>query len=187
MKFATIPVVYVPFCLRKAFFTIRFNSKPPFSENQKYGKELHTNAAPKIMKDIIKEEHYQLEVPCSYSIDGWTVRGRADAVSTDAVYEFKFTGNVHSAPFASAAMQTAAYCKMLHRKRCYVVFVDRNDTSNVNICNVSNVEKKWDSFLGRAEALVHHLQCDEIPDIHSPTFHWECKNCQWKIVCARLR
>ena len=92
-------------CIRRAALNMYFNADPVLDDPRAVrGKLLHA-ALPKALSEEFSGATF--EVPCSYPVsDEVTLRGRADMVAGDAVYEFKFTS-----PYSEAAQLYFAQAK----------------------------------------------------------------------------
>ena len=92
-------------CIRRAALNMFFNADPVLDDPRAVrGKLLHA-ALPKALVDEFCGATF--EVPCSYPVsDEVTLRGRADMVAGDTVYEFKFTS-----PYSEATQLYFAQAK----------------------------------------------------------------------------
>jgi hypothetical protein len=142
------------------------------------------------LREILKGDEFSnavFEVECSYEIGSWRIKGRADVVTDDAIYEFKFTrGTKFNKASPLYFAQVSAYCKMLEKDKGYLVLVDR-DNFDVEVLEVTECDELWDIMLSDAQILIDHINNPRIPYYKSPCFDWECRNCVWNIVCYNLR
>jgi len=106
--------------------------------------------------------------------NGWTLKGRADVVTDEAVFEFKFTkGAKYNLASTMYFAQLSAYLKMIGKQKGYLVLVDR-ETFNVDVLEVSEAEDLWNTVLQDANILIDHLQRGSIPIYKSPLADFEC-------------
>jgi CRISPR/Cas system-associated exonuclease Cas4 (RecB family) len=177
-------------CLRKAWFTLRFNASPEPTPAQVLGKLLHRVLRHVLSADELFKEA-QFEVECSAPIEGcpgWVLRGKADVATSEAIYEFKFTkglgfNKAHPAYFA----QASAYAFMLKRAKAFLVLVDR-ETLGVQVLEAEPDADLWNNMLAEARILVESLGEDEIPSLNSPRLgDWECGSCPFRVICVNLK
>jgi CRISPR/Cas system-associated exonuclease Cas4 (RecB family) len=183
----TIHVSDLTSCMRRSFFNIYFNAQPKPTPAMLQGKLFHV-ALEKVLKSDDSFADAEFEVECSYSLEnGWKLKGRADVVTSEAVYEFKFTkGTKYNQASTMYFAQLSAYLKMIQKPRGYLVLVDR-ETFDVQVLEVSEIDDLWNTVLQDANILIDHLQRGSIPIYKSPLFSWECQHCAWSIVCSNLR
>ena len=177
----TIYVTDLTGCLRAAFYELYFRANPLPTPPMVLGRLLHA-----VLKDVLVKEFADAEYEkrCEYVLgEGWKLVGRADIVTGDAVYEFKFTRGLgfNKAEPAYAA-QVSAYCFMLGKSVGYLVDVDR-DTFDVQVLEVKPDEDLWKNMLNEASVLIDSVRKGEPPTLNSPRFGFECKQCAWRIVC----
>ena len=128
----------------------------------------------------------RFEVECGHDLgNGWVLKGRADLVTDDAVYEFKFTRapDYNRAKVVYAA-QVSAYCFMLGRVVGYLVLVDR-EKLDVRVLRMEPDEDLWRNMVDRAKLLIDSLEGD-VPTIDSPLFSYECDHCDFRVLCKRM-
>jgi CRISPR/Cas system-associated exonuclease Cas4 (RecB family) len=178
-------ISYSIICLRKAFFNSYYRPRFPETKESLQGKELHKS----LCDDPVFKNNAEFEVECQYELNAWKLRGRADAVTADAVYEFKFISSSRfdsPSPIISAyKMQTAAYCRLLKKRNGYLVLVDRETRESKKI--PVKVDFFWGIFLKHASNLIEHLRIGRIPEKDSPRFPFACKYCAWNIICEKLQ
>jgi CRISPR/Cas system-associated exonuclease Cas4 (RecB family) len=184
---STIYVSDLTSCMRRAFFNIHFNAQPKPTPAMLQGKLFHV-ALEKVLKSDDDFADAEFEVECSHDLgNGWKLRGRADVVTDEAVYEFKFTkGTKYNQASTMYFAQLSAYLRMIQRPKGYLVLVDR-ETFNVDVLEVSEAEDLWNTVLQDANILIDHLQRGSIPIYKSPLADFECRHCAWSIICSNLR
>jgi hypothetical protein len=177
----TIYVTDLTGCLRRAFYEIYFRANPPPTGPMVAGRLLHAVLQPVLSQFMVGAG---FEVECSHDLGGgWTLKGKADVVTSEAVYEFKFTRGVGFNKAEPAYMaQVSAYCFMMGRVEGYLVLVDR-DSFDVRVFSVEPDEDLWNNMLQEAKVLVDCVQRGEVPTLNSPRMGYECKHCVWSIVC----
>ena len=182
---STIYVSDLTSCMRRAFFNIYFNAQPRPTPAMLQGKLFHV-ALERVLSDDFADAEFEVE--CSYSLEnGWKLKGRADVVTDEAVFEFKFTkGTKYNQASTMYFAQLSAYLKMIGKQKGYLVLVDR-ETFNVDVLEVSEIDDLWNAVLQDANILIDHLQRGSIPIYKSPLFPWECSHCAWNIVCSNLK
>jgi CRISPR/Cas system-associated exonuclease Cas4 (RecB family) len=174
-------------CMRRAFFNIHFNAQPRPNGAMLQGKLFHI-ALEKVLSSDDCFANAEFEVECSCDLgNGWKLKGRADVVTDEAVYEFKFTrGAKYNQASTMYFAQLSAYLRMINRSKGYLVLVDR-ETFDVQVLEVSEIEDLWNAVLQDANILVDHLRRGSIPLYKSPLFSWECNHCAWNIICPNLK
>jgi CRISPR/Cas system-associated exonuclease Cas4 (RecB family) len=174
-------------CMRRAFFNIYFNAQPRPNAAMIQGKLFHI-ALERVLKSDDGFADAEFEVECSHDLgNGWKLKGRADVVTDEAVYEFKFAkGTRYNQASTMYFAQLSAYLKMINRSKGYLVLVDR-ETFDVQVLEVSEIEDLWNAVLQDANILIDHLRRGSIPLYKSPLFSWECHHCAWNIVCSSLK
>jgi CRISPR/Cas system-associated exonuclease Cas4 (RecB family) len=184
---STIYVSDLTSCMRRAFFNIYFNAQPKPTPAMLQGKLFHV-ALEKVLKSDESFSSAEFEVECSHDLgNGWKLKGRADVVTDEAIYEFKFAkGTKYNQASTMYFAQLSAYLKMIGRQKGYLVLVDRG-TFNVDVLEVSEIDDLWNVVLQDANILIDHLQRGSIPIYRSPLFSWECQHCAWNIICSNLR
>ena len=166
-------------CLRRGFFNLKFNANPVLgSADAILGKLVHL-ALPKILKDVLNAE---FEVPLEHRIDEtWTLKGRADAIGDEMVYEFKF-----SSPYSDAKpiyfMQANCYAVMAGKPKFTLVIIDKR-TFNIDVTTSEADEKSFQAVVDRAKEIIKCLEEDKPPV--GPNFQWECNHCPYNIICVR--
>lgn len=168
-------------CPRKLFFNLKFNASPVVdSIDAVLGKLIHM-ALPKVLKDVLKAD---FEVPMEYDLgNGWVLKGRADAVDEENVYEFKFS-SVYSQIKPIYYAQSNMYAYILNKKRYYLIIIDKK-TFNVDITEGETDEKAFQSIIERIKYVIECLQKNTPPP--GPLFEWECKGCTYEIICKRAK
>lgn len=131
------------------------------------------------------------EVKCEMRLDDCSIVGRADCVSEDRVYEFKFTASElfsDRGPLAMSIAQANAYAHMLDRPRFTVVLINRSSFA----VKAYTYDRDVDSFkhlVARALRLHDVVTREIIPTEESPLYGWECGTrnykCQFHAGCPR--
>jgi hypothetical protein len=180
----TIYVTDLTGCLRKAFYEIYFRANPPPTGPMVAGRLLHGMLGEVLLRDEEFGGDAEFEVSCVEELDGgWRLKGKADVVGSEAVYEFKFTRGIHFNRAEPAYVaQVSAYCFMLGKTKGYLVLVDR-DSFDVKVFEVEPDEDLWRNMVQEAKVLVECVGRAEAPTLNSPRMGFECKNCVWRIVC----
>jgi len=194
----------LPYCMRKSLYRRKFGTKTELKGIMFQGTLFH-EAVENIIKAglaykdglskalPIKIPSLEFEVSCSKPFKGEDnkfilIKGHADAISDDTVYEFKFTGSDPDkyggdVPVAYAA-QANLYAFILGKKFCSTVLVNRN--------NLKVWEFKLETDQVAAEYLCskgiiidRSLKSGNIPD--GPEHSWECKGrwgkCDFYDIC----
>jgi len=178
----TLYVTDMTFCLRKSFFNIMFNAKTPRQWNMVLGSLLH-EVCEKLIKDAIGAE---TEVECGYEFDGWRIVGRADLVTDDAVYDFKFVKYTENEDtLFEYSLQVNAYATMLNKEKYYVIFVNVTN-GDVKAYEFKQLDALWQEFLDRARVIIDAVESngDKLPP--RTKYQWMCRYCPYSFVCHRL-
>jgi CRISPR/Cas system-associated exonuclease Cas4 (RecB family) len=172
-------------CLRKAWLRVHYNASPPPTSAMIAGKLFHIALQEMFKNDEILKD-CQFEVECSYNLPrGWVLRGRADAILGDSIFEFKFTRE----PYFNEAkdmyyLQTSIYCKMLNKPKGFLIMIDRGRWV-VDVITVEPEEQVWNETLQRVTKLIDLLEKRTLPKNESPRFKFECEHCEWRMFCDK--
>jgi hypothetical protein len=181
----TIYVTDLTGCLRRSFYEIYFRANPPPTGPMVAGRLLHAVLEPVLARGEPFAFNVEFEVEAGYDLGGgWSLKGRADAVSPEAVYEFKFVRGVGFNRAEPAYLaQVSAYCFLLGKTKGYLVLVDR-DSFDVRVFECEPDEDLWNNMLQEAKVLIECVAKAEPPTLNSPRMGYECKHCVWSIVCS---
>jgi CRISPR/Cas system-associated exonuclease Cas4 (RecB family) len=172
-------------CFRRSWFELRYRARPRPTPQMVLGRMLHD-----VLELVLARDPSfgtaKFEVECSHDLgDGWVLKGRADCVVGDAVYEFKFTRSPdYNRAKVVYAAQVSAYCFMLGKVTGYLVLVDR-ERLDVQVLRLEPDEDLWRNMLDRAKLLIDSLEGD-VPTVDSPLFEWECKGCDFAPLCKKM-
>lgn len=181
----TVYVTDLTQCFRRSWLELRYRARPRPTPQMVIGRMLHD-----VLELVLSRDPSfaaaKFEVECSHDLgNGWALRGRADLVAEDAVYEFKF---VRSPDYNRAkvvyAAQVSAYCFMLGKAVGYLVLVDR-ERLDVRVLRLEPDEDLWRNVVDRAKLLIDSLEGD-VPTVDSPMFDWECRSCDFAPLCKRM-
>jgi len=115
--------------------------------------------------------------------DGWVLRGRADAVTEDTVYEFKF-----SSPFSQTKplyfLQANVYSYILGKKQYFLVIIDKKNFE-IDVTLGKTDEASFNSVIEKVRDVIECLNKGTPPP--GPMFEWECKRCVYEIVCKKYK
>jgi len=173
-------------CLRKAWFELRFNANPKPSGPMVAGKLFHA-----LLKQVLEGDELfknaEFEVECKEELgSGWVLKGRADVVAGDTVYEFKFTRGLNfNKAHPNYYMQVGAYCFMLGKPKGCLVLVDR-ESFDTQVLESEPDDDLWSNLKEEAKLLVSMVEKGEVPTLNSPRFDFECKNCLWDVICSKM-
>ena len=179
----SIHVSALPFCLRKEFFSIRFNASPEPVPAMVAGKINHL--AIKYLDFFNPGDRFEVELIHELK-DGYRLSGRADVITSEGyVYEFKFTKRLDSEELDPLYFaQANAYAYMANCAYFTVVKVHR-DRYDVKTLAGETDEGAFNALKQRAIQLIDCLEQNVIPQ--GPELEWECKNCVYNIVCSNLK
>ncbi len=179
----SIHVSALPFCLRKEFFSIRFNASPTPVPAMIAGKINHLAIE---HLDFFKGTVAYFEQELRHELkDEYTLSGKADAILDDAIFEFKFTKRLDSEELDPLYFaQANAYACMAGCKLFYLVKVHR-DTYDVKVLQGDADESAFDMLKQRALQLIDCLEESVIPE--GPELEWECNRCVYNIICFNLK
>jgi CRISPR/Cas system-associated exonuclease Cas4 (RecB family) len=181
----TVYVTDLTQCFRRSWLELRYRARPRPTPQMVLGRMLHD-----VLELVLSRDPSfataKFEVECSHDLgNGWTLRGRADCVTDDGVFEFKF---VRSPDYNRAkvvyAAQVSAYCFMLGKTVGYLVLVDR-ERLDVQVLRLEPDEDLWRNVVDRAKLLIDSLEGD-VPTVDSPLFEWECKSCDFAPICRKM-
>jgi hypothetical protein len=154
------------------------------------GKLLHH-----VLRDVLPgDEVFRdagFEVECSVPVEGcpgWVLKGKADVVTVDGVYEFKFMRGLEFNRASPAYYaQVSAYAFMLGKVKAYLCLVDR-ESWDIQVLEAEPDVDLWSNMQAEARLLVESLSRDEVPKLNSPRLgEWECENCAFHVVCKNLK
>jgi len=106
------------------------------------------------------------EVEYEKNLDGYVIRGRIDAIIDNTVVEFKTAKQVDK-PFAHHVMQVRLYMWLSNMTKAVIVYVTPERFVEFKIDKPYRTED------------VREL----IANWSSPRFDWECKKCEFRVVC----
>lgn len=178
-KVGTYHVSEIVLCHQKMFYRRVCPVAEPCNVRMALGKIFH-NALP----DIIKDPKLRYEVILSRNYTDFEIKGTADAVDEDNVYEFKFSRLRHISD--RAICQANMYCGLSSRNTG-TVFMVNPDTLNVISEPFEYDPINFQMMLSMLSEL--HIWLSRYPEkephlTHSPSFPKECDYCAYEDICS---
>jgi len=182
-------VTEILWCPRKAYFSYVFNARPRKNMPMVLGTIYH-EAIRKLSFWEGREAKFEAET-FAYKYRGYYITGRPDVITENpkAIWEFKFPYRVgNESVIPKYLMQLNTYLVALGYDLGYLVEVEFSWKNKDIIVSVTEHHKDndlFDEFLGRADVIIDAIESGEIPP--RTELAWECKDCQFKPICDRLR
>jgi CRISPR/Cas system-associated exonuclease Cas4 (RecB family) len=181
-----------------AFHLKQAGIKPPPSEDQKLGTDFHAGIAA-----FLRGDEYIFEYPQNATRFGYvqelltTLRsapdlaveprevleaggiewvGYADAIANGAIYEFKATKRLPTAPLDAHALQASVYAAMFGAEKAKIVYVSEKEAREFEVAPFAGVREFLADMAGQIKAGV--------PNIPTGLTHpWGCDRCEYRTHC----
>lgn len=162
------------YCLRQAFYkmTRRDLNKP--TPSQKLGENTHH----KIFALLSAFGTFEIEPRVTLDCGEFSITGKPDVLTEEAVYEIKTTANVPDKPYFDNAMQTQFYAHVTDRNHGFVLYVTP-DLSTTKKFKVNRREPRF--VLKNAEKLYSAIVNLTPPEPRPSKF---CQYCCYKSLCG---
>lgn len=183
----------IPCChLRMYYRRINTGITEKCNERMAMGKIIH-HIIPEILPFKTADLHFESKMNLYYN--GFTLKGTADALDSDTVYEFKFSGM--DKVTSSALAQANTYCGMSGRKKSSIFMINSGYNSGYysvkNLLEVNRFDQGFDNehYAMMLDILTktHELIMSEKPDPdefpRSPSFVSECALCSFNKICRK--
>ena len=174
------------YCLRKAFIMRKHDIKTQINRYLIAGLMMHERF-PKIIKGMREFKNAKYEVECNVDFGEFTISGRADIVTPNAIYELKHAGIkfVNSCP-PQYSMQANAYANALDKNQWKIMVVDATNL-NVQVYEGTKSTSEYKLFVTRAKQVHEAMHGGEVPE--GPEYSWECYFCdkEAKSICEKMR
>jgi len=164
-------------CHLKMYYRRTTGIKEECNAKMALGKIIHY-----VLPDIIDVKGVVYETSLSGKFRGFEIRGTADAIYRDIVYEFKVTRLNRVTP--SSVTQANMYCGLSGKKKANIVFINP-DTMDVEYFTIL-FDKTHFNMMIDSVSLLHNSLLEEDPSsvTHSPSFPSECGFCAFRKVCV---
>jgi CRISPR/Cas system-associated exonuclease Cas4 (RecB family) len=195
LSFSTLALL---FRCAHAFHLKQAGIKPPPSEDQKLGTDFHAGIAA-----FLRGDEYIFEYPQNATRFGYvqelltTLRsapdlavepregleaggiewvGYADAIANGAIYEFKATKRLPTAPLDAHALQASVYAAMFGVGKAKIVYVSEKEAREFEVAPFAGVREFLADMAGQIRAGV--------PNIPTGLTHpWGCDRCEYRTHC----
>jgi CRISPR/Cas system-associated exonuclease Cas4 (RecB family) len=195
LSFSTLALL---FRCAHAFHLKQAGIKPPPSEDQKLGTDFHAGIAA-----FLRGDEYIFEYPQNATRFGYvqelltTLRsapdlavearevleaggiewvGYADAIANGAIYEFKATKRLPTAPLDAHALQASVYAAMFGAEKAKIVYVSEKEAREFEVAPFAGVREFLADMAGQIKAGV--------PNIPTGLTHpWGCDRCEYRTHC----
>jgi hypothetical protein len=195
LSFSTLALL---FRCAHAFHLKQAGIKPPPSEDQKIGTDFHAGIAA-----FLRGDEYIFEYPQNATRFGYvqelltTLRsapdlavepregleaggiewvGYADAIANGAIYEFKATKRLPTAPLDAHALQASVYAAMFGVGKAKIVYVSEHSAREFEVAPFAGVREFLADMAGQIRAGV--------PNIPTGLTHpWGCDRCEYRTHC----
>jgi CRISPR/Cas system-associated exonuclease Cas4 (RecB family) len=195
LSFSTLALL---FRCAHAFHLKQAGIKPPPSEDQKIGTDFHAGITAFLRGDEHIFEYPQNATRFGYvrellatlrsapdlavearevlEVGGIEWVGYADAIANGAIYEFKATKRLPTAPLDAHALQASAYAAMFGAEKAKIVYVSEKEAR----------EFEMEPFAGVREFLADMARQIRagVPNIPTGLTHpWGCDRCEYRTHC----
>jgi CRISPR/Cas system-associated exonuclease Cas4 (RecB family) len=195
LSFSTLALL---FRCAHAFHLKQAGIKPPPSEDQKLGTDFHAGIAA-----FLRGDEYIFEYPQNATRFGYvqelltTLRsapdlavepregleaggiewvGYADAIANGAIYEFKATKRLPTAPLDAHALQASVYAAMFGVEKAKIIYVSEKEAREFEVAPFAGVREFLADMAGQIRAGV--------PNIPTGLTHpWGCDRCEYRTHC----
>jgi CRISPR/Cas system-associated exonuclease Cas4 (RecB family) len=195
LSFSTLALL---FRCAHAFHLKQAGIKPPPSEDQKLGTDFHAGIAA-----FLRGDEYIFEYPQNATRFGYvqelltTLRsapdlavearevleaggiewvGYADAIANGAIYEFKATKRLPTAPLDAHALQASVYAAMFGVEKAKIIYVSEKEAREFEVAPFAGVREFLADMAGQIRAGV--------PNIPTGLTHpWGCDRCEFRTHC----
>jgi CRISPR/Cas system-associated exonuclease Cas4 (RecB family) len=195
LSFSTLALL---FRCAHAFHLKQAGIKPPPSEDQKLGTDFHAGIAA-----FLRGDEYIFEYPQNATRFGYvqelltTLRsapdlavepregleaggiewvGYADAIANGAIYEFKATKRLPTAPLDAHALQASVYAAMFGVEKAKIIYVSEKEAREFEVAPFAGVREFLADMAGQIKAGV--------PNIPTGLTHpWGCDRCEYRTHC----
>jgi len=175
----------LPFCHKKAFLLRRENIGTRLNGMMLSGTLFHEQLEKYLsgieeFKDAIYEER------CQENLDGLQIRGRADVLTDDCVYEFKYSAvktDLDNIP-TNHMLQGNAYANMMDTKK-YVIAVVNSFRLTPCFLEFKRDKKAYKLFCDDALKLNECINNNEFPE-KGPSKKRECQYCPVRAECNQM-
>jgi len=176
----------LPFCHRKAFLLRAENIGTKLNGMMLSGTLFHEQI-PRYLSKIKEFKNAKYEISCNETIGDLQIRGRADVVTDDCVYEFKYSAvktGLDNIPI-NHMLQGNAYANMLNIKK-YVIAVINSFRLTPVFLEFKRDKKAYSKFCDGAVKLNDCINSDILPE-KKPSSKRECQYCQVRVKCDQLK
>jgi len=176
----------LPFCHKKAYLMRKANIGSRLNGMMLSGTLFHEKI-PKYLAKIKEFKNARYEISCNEIIGDLQIRGRADVVTDDCVYEFKYSAvktGLDNIP-ANHMLQGNAYANMLDIKK-YVIAVINSFKLTPVLLEFKRDKKEYAKFCDDAVKLNDCINNDVFPE-KGPSSKRECQYCPVRHDCEQMR
>jgi len=171
------------YCPAKAYYYRKLGMRPKLNGKMLSGLLFHEKL-PLVFKDLVKGK-VEFEVECVKDYRDYKIKGHADVVSDDTVYEFKFSASKLEGKLPlNYYLQSNAYACMLDKENYALVFVN-SFTLESRVLSGKKDASAFKIIENSAKKIYECLKNDIVPD--GPAYEWECRFCNLKDVCEIIR
>ncbi|NPA98861.1 MAG: CRISPR-associated protein Cas4 [Crenarchaeota archaeon] len=144
-----------------------------FNEKILLGKIVHEGIEAILSRIEYMVDDIQVEVPVTREVNGVTLVGRADIVTSDAVVELKTTRSTKELPHENHKLQAAIYAKLFDKPRAILVYIVLNNETKILEYEIEPID---DEML---KQLIKELKEGK----PAPRYPWECNYCIFRQFC----
>ena len=175
----------LPFCHKKAFLLRRENIGNRLNGMMLSGTLFHEKI-PNYLKGIEEFKDAVYEKSCVEKIGKLQIRGRADVVTDDTVFEFKYSAvktGLDNIP-ENHMLQGNAYANMINKKK-YVIAVINSFRLTPCLLEFKRDKKAYKLFCKDAVKLNDCINSGTFPD-KGPSKKRECQYCPVRAECNQM-
>jgi len=178
----TLWVTDIAQCLRKTYYQFKYPLKPEyrFKRSLIMGKAIHLWIEELLLKH--KSElgvDIEVEVPVEARIGGMVVRGYADIILDNVLYEIKTVNHIPSKPYFEHQLQAGFYAYMLNLDKYCILYV--SDYGSTVYCMETN-RGILNVFRERVATLKRSLEEGKPPPRERSVL---CNYCPYRRLCNR--
>jgi len=167
-------------CLRRSYYSLKYPLKPEqkLKRSLIIGKSIHLYLESLLLKHKDKLGiDIEIEKPVRYVIDGMVIRGYADIVLGNILYEIKTTSKIPVKPYFEHILQAGFYAYVLHLREFCIVYI--NDNGYKEFCMETN-DGIINIIKDRVRVLKEALESGKPPPREKSVL---CNYCPYKTIC----
>ena len=119
------------------------------------------------LQQLLEKHGFRIEVEGCKQIENYEIHGRIDAIKGETGVEIKFSRSDQGIPYEHHKLQCAIYNWLFGLRKTILVYITPDRVAEYKITNIPDdytIKKliEWKEY---------------------PRYHWECKYCEYSIIC----